>query len=179
MTDAEPQLNVLALNSGSSSLKFGLCVGSSRVENLLLGEAESIGGKSGNFHAEDLRGKTLLSETGPISSQSNLPHRKASRRRQNADTGRNRASNCPWGPKLRQHCLIDDAVLMQLEGAIAFAPLHNQLCRSSASHKSIFRGFRRRRVSTRHFTPTCRRLRMSFRSPSAEQERDRTPPPSE
>jgi acetate kinase len=28
------------------------------------------------------------------------------------------------GPKLRQHCLIDDAVLTQLEGAIAFAPLH-------------------------------------------------------
>ncbi len=28
------------------------------------------------------------------------------------------------GPKLRQHCLIDDAVLQQLEAATAFAPLH-------------------------------------------------------
>jgi acetate kinase len=28
------------------------------------------------------------------------------------------------GPKLRQHCLIDDSVLRQLEAAIAFAPLH-------------------------------------------------------
>ena len=28
------------------------------------------------------------------------------------------------GPKLRQHCLIDDAVLAQLEAASAFAPLH-------------------------------------------------------
>ena len=28
------------------------------------------------------------------------------------------------GPKLRQHCLIDDSVLAQLEAATAFAPLH-------------------------------------------------------
>jgi acetate kinase len=28
------------------------------------------------------------------------------------------------GPKLRQHCLIDDLVLRQLEAAAAFAPLH-------------------------------------------------------
>jgi acetate kinase len=47
MTDAEPQLNVLALNSGSSSLKFGLYwVGSSRIETPLSGEAESSGDKS-------------------------------------------------------------------------------------------------------------------------------------
>src|ERR1700683_1936990 len=70
MTDAEPQLNVLALNSGSSSLKFGLYfVGSSRIERLISGEAESIGDKSGKFHAEDPRGNTLFSETGPIFSQ--------------------------------------------------------------------------------------------------------------
>jgi acetate kinase len=69
MTDAEPQLNVLALNSGSSSLKFGLyCVGSSRIERLVSGEVESIGDKSGKFHAEDSRGNTLLTDTGPISS---------------------------------------------------------------------------------------------------------------
>ena len=28
------------------------------------------------------------------------------------------------GPKLRQHCLIDETVLAQLEAATAFAPLH-------------------------------------------------------
>jgi acetate kinase len=43
MTDTEPALTVLALNSGSSSLKFGLYrAGSSRAEMLLSGEAESI-----------------------------------------------------------------------------------------------------------------------------------------
>jgi len=41
-------LNVLALNSGSSSLKFGLYrVASSRTEMPLSGEAESIGEKNG------------------------------------------------------------------------------------------------------------------------------------
>ena len=67
MTDAEPQLNVLALNSGSSSLKFGLYgVGPSRIERLLSGEAESIGDKSGKCHAEDSHGNALLSETVPF-----------------------------------------------------------------------------------------------------------------
>ena len=57
------------------------------------------------------------------------------------------------GPKLRQHCLIDDSVLRQLEAAIAFAPLHiHRLCRSSASHKSIFPGFHRWPASTPRFT---------------------------
>ena len=70
MTDAEPQLNVLALNSGSSSLKFGLyCVGSSEIERLISGEAESIGDKSSNCRAEDSHGRELLAETSPIPSQ--------------------------------------------------------------------------------------------------------------
>ena len=70
MTHAESQLNVLALNSGSSSLKFGLYgVGPSRIERLLSGEAESIGDKSGKFHAEDSHGNALLSESGTIPSQ--------------------------------------------------------------------------------------------------------------
>jgi acetate kinase len=48
MHDAGPSLNILALNSGSSSLKFGLYrVGSSFTETLLSGEAESIGDKVG------------------------------------------------------------------------------------------------------------------------------------
>ena len=47
MTHTKSQLNVLALNSGSSSLKFGLYgVGPSGIERLLSGEAESIGDKT-------------------------------------------------------------------------------------------------------------------------------------
>src|SRR5271154_7178903 len=127
MTDAEPELNVLALNSGSSSLKFGLyCVGSSRIERLLSGEAESIGDKNGSFHAEDSRGEALLAETEPIPSPREAIIR----------IGRLLAgSKLPapvaighrivhGGPRLRRHCLIDDSVLAQLESATAFAPLH-------------------------------------------------------
>jgi acetate kinase len=46
MTVDEPNLNVLALNSGSFSLKFALYrVDSSRTEMLVSGEAQSIGDK--------------------------------------------------------------------------------------------------------------------------------------
>ena len=70
MTDARPELHVLALNSGSSSLKFGLYrVGSSRTETLLSGEAESIGDKKAKFYAQDSRENALLSETVSIPSQ--------------------------------------------------------------------------------------------------------------
>ena len=70
MTDAEPALTVLVLNSGSSSLKFGLYrLGSLRTEMLLSGEAESIGSKTAKFHAQIWRENALLSETISISSQ--------------------------------------------------------------------------------------------------------------
>src|ERR1700684_2109027 len=63
-------LHVLALNSGSSSLKFGLFqVGSSRTEMLLCGEAQSIGDKKGKFHAQDWRGNASFCETAFIPSQ--------------------------------------------------------------------------------------------------------------
>jgi acetate kinase len=127
MTDAEPELNVLALNSGSSSLKFGLyCVGSSRIERLLSGEAEAIADRCGKFHAEDSRGKRLLSETGPIPSQREAIARIGrllvdAKMPVPAAIGHRIVHG---GPKLRQHCLIDDSVLTQLEAAIAFDPLH-------------------------------------------------------
>ena len=127
MTDAEPELNVLALNSGSSSLKFGLYrVGSSRIEMLVSGEAESIGDKSGKFHAEDSRGNALLVETASIPSQREAIVRIGklladSKMPAPAAIGHRIVHG---GPKLRQHCLIDDSVLTQLEAATAFAPLH-------------------------------------------------------
>jgi acetate kinase len=127
MTDAEPELNVLALNSGSSSLKFGLyCAGSSRIEMLLSGEAESIGDKSSKCHAEDSHGNALLAETGPIPSQREAIIRIAKllidAKMPAPDAIGHRIVH--GGPKLRQHCLIDDSVLAQLEAATAFAPLH-------------------------------------------------------
>ena len=58
-THIASELVVLALNSGSSSLKFGLyCVGPTKAELLLTGEAEAIGEEGSQFRAEDLRNNT-------------------------------------------------------------------------------------------------------------------------
>jgi acetate kinase len=127
MTDAEPGLNVLALNSGSSSLKFGLYrAGSSRAEMLLSGEAESIGSKTAKFHAQLSRENAVLSETISISSQREAIIRVGkfladSKLPAPAAIGHRIVHG---GSKLRQHCLIDDSVLRQLEAVTAFAPLH-------------------------------------------------------
>jgi acetate kinase len=127
MTDAEPGLNILALNSGSSSLKFGMYrVHPSRTEMLLCGEAQSIGGKEGKFLAQDSHQAALLSETASIPSQREAIIRIGrlladSKMPTPAAIGHRIVHG---GPKLRQHCSIDDSVLRQLEAAIAFAPLH-------------------------------------------------------
>jgi len=118
---------MLALNSGSSSLKFGLYrVGPSRTEVLLSGEAQSIGDKKGKFDARTSRGNIVLSETLAIPSQREAIIRIA---RLLADSelpapGAIGHRIVHGGPTLRQHCLIDASVLRQLEAAIAFAPLH-------------------------------------------------------
>ena len=127
MTDAEPALPILALNSGSSSLKFGVYrVGSARVEVLLTGEAESFGDKEGKFVARDSRNTVLLSETAPIPGQREAIVRIArlltdSKMPAPVAVGHRIVHG---GPKLRRHCLIDDEVLRQLGAASAFAPLH-------------------------------------------------------
>jgi acetate kinase len=127
MTNAEPRLPVLALNSGSSSLKFALYrVGPSRTEMLLSGEAESIGDKKGKFRAQDSHENALLSETVAIPSQQEAIIRIGrlladSKMPAPAAIGHRIVHG---GPKLRQHCLIVDPVVRQLEAATAFAPLH-------------------------------------------------------
>jgi acetate kinase len=127
MTGAGQELTILALNSGSSSLKFGLYrVGSARTEILLSGEAKSIGNKEGEFVAQDSRSKTLLSETASIPSQREAVVRIArllddSKMPVPVAVGHRIVHG---GPRLRRHCLIDDEVLRQLEAARPFAPLH-------------------------------------------------------
>ncbi|HXJ02884.1 MAG TPA: acetate/propionate family kinase [Micropepsaceae bacterium] len=119
--------NVLALNSGSSSLKFGYYrVQSSRAERLLSGEAETTGDGDTKFHAQGAQGTELVSETLSLAGQSAAVARIA---RLLSDSGMPAPAAIGHrivhgGPKLRRHCLIDDAVLQQLESAAAFAPLH-------------------------------------------------------
>ncbi len=127
MADAEPGTPILALNSGSSSLKFGLYrAGCSRIETLLAGEAESIGGTAGKFHVRDARGKPLHAEAASLPSQ-----REAIIRIGKFLAGAGMPPPAAighrivhGGPRLRHHCLMDAAVLRQLEAATDFAPLH-------------------------------------------------------
>jgi len=102
MFDAEQSLTVLALNSGSSSLKFGLYrVGASSTE-------------------------TLLSETTPLAGRCEAIVRFAERLADSKMPAPEAIGHriVHGGPKLRRHCIIDDEVLAQLEAATAFAPLH-------------------------------------------------------
>lgn len=126
VTDTQPEF-VLALNSGSSSLKFGLYrVSASRTETLLSGTAESIGEATGKFHVRDSQGGTLTSDTASIPSQRDAIIRigtllDGSRMPLPAAIGHRIVHG---GPKLRQHCLIDQQVMQQLDSTAAFAPLH-------------------------------------------------------
>jgi acetate kinase len=118
---------VLALNSGSSSLKFGLYrVSGSRAEMLLSGAAESIGEPNGKFHVHGSQGSPPTCDSVSIPNQQDAIVR----------IGRLLdGSGIPapvaighrivhGGPKLRQHCLIDEPVMQLLESAAVFAPLH-------------------------------------------------------
>jgi acetate kinase len=125
--NAERELHVLALNSGSSSLKFGLYrVQSLQTHRLICGEAESIGKEAAVFHAEDSTGASLLHELAALPSQKDAVIRIA---RLLTDLKMPTPQSIGHrivhgGPKLKHHCLIDDSVLDKLSAAVAFAPLH-------------------------------------------------------
>ena len=120
-------MNVLALNSGSSSFKFGLFgVTAARTEMLLSGAVESIGDSKGEFVARDTHQNEVISEMTSIASQGDAIVRIArllaeSKMSPPAAIGHRIVHG---GPKLRHHCLIDESVLRELEAAAAFAPLH-------------------------------------------------------
>lgn len=118
---------ILALNSGSSSLKFGLYrVGPSKADMLVSGEAEAIGESDAKFHAIDPSGDTILSETTPITDQEDAVARigtfLADGKFPVAAAVGHRVVH--GGPRLLRHSLIDGAVLKQLKDAVPFAPLH-------------------------------------------------------
>ena len=118
---------VLALNSGSSSLKFGLYrVGSASVDTLLSGAAEGIGSATGRFHVQDADGDLVLSETtsipGPTEALEHIGRRLSASAVPVPTVIGHRIVH--GGPGLRQHCPIDATVVRQLEAATPFAPLH-------------------------------------------------------
>jgi acetate kinase len=120
-------LHVLALNSGSSSLKFGLYrVGPAQTDRLVSGEAGAIGSENSSFEVSDARDTTLHSEKAAIATQADALIRVgrlfAERNMPAPSAVGHRIVH--GGPKLLRHCLIDTSVLGELESAVEFAPLH-------------------------------------------------------
>ena len=126
-SDGGADLTVLALNTGSSSLKFGLYrVGATGIGMLLSGEASPVGEASGEFRAHDDQHRVLTSETLPMPGQADAIRRLArlldDLEIPTPDVIGHRIVH--GGPALRRHCFIDDQVVRQLEAASVFAPLH-------------------------------------------------------
>jgi len=120
-------LRVLAINAGSSSLKFGLfAVGPRGIESLFSGSAAAIGEAQSVFAVCDGQGNGLCREARAITSQQDALARLA-KYIKDADVPAPEAIGhrvVHGGPKLLRHCRIDQAVIGDLNAAVEFAPLH-------------------------------------------------------
>jgi len=126
MSDARDDNVVLALNSGSSSLKLGLySFRDAQVSKLAWGQAEEIGSQNGRLWLR--RGSQLLIDK----SRSCATTAKAAEYLTSALVGNSLPTPhvighrfVHGGPYLQNHQRITAEVLRQIEEAITFAPLH-------------------------------------------------------
>jgi acetate kinase len=118
---------ILAINTGSSSLKFGVYLARGDDEEIQLdGLADGIGLDSSKIQIKDGKGKVLRSEAVKLASAAEALAR--------AKEWLAELSPVPpvgvghrvvhGGPKLTQHQLITPAVLEELRRCVHFAPLH-------------------------------------------------------
>jgi acetate kinase len=133
---------ILVLNSGSSSLKFGVYRrGASDEEAVLTGSADGIGRSDGSLQIFSADGKSLVRRESIVESQSEALTVVASTIREQIHTTPQAVGHriVHGGPKLRRHQLITPQVLDDLRSAIHFAPLHiPQALSLIASAQSIF-----------------------------------------
>lgn len=118
---------ILVLNSGSSSLKFGVYRrGVSDEEPLLTGSAEGIGNSNGALHIYSSDGATLVSRESILESQSDALSILASAIKENLRQAPSAIGHriVHGGPKLLTHQRITPQVLDELRAAVHFAPLH-------------------------------------------------------
>lgn len=118
---------ILVINSGSSSLKFGIFTEQGGDEHALVrGNADAIGSASGKLEIFDEQGKLVHHETHQFNSQkealSHISSKLAELRYEQLQAVGHRFVH--GGPHLVTHQLITDKVLTTLEKAVHFAPLH-------------------------------------------------------
>ncbi len=119
---------ILVLNSGSSSLKFGLYTpGANGDEQLILeGSANNIGRDSGNLNIRTPTGDDLLQRDHILESQPEALAAILSALRDYAQTTPAAVGHrvVHGGPHLREHQRITPELLSTLEASVHFAPLH-------------------------------------------------------
>jgi acetate kinase len=139
---AEKDDLILVLNSGSSSLKFGVYFrGANDEEPLLTGSAEGIGRDNGTLHIRSSSGERLLQSDGILESQINALSAIAAAIRKHIHASPVAVGHrvVHGGPKLRTHQIITPQVMDELRFATHFAPLHiPQALSLIASAQSIF-----------------------------------------
>jgi len=133
---------ILVLNSGSSSLKFGVYYrGANDEEPLLTGSAAGIGRDNGTLHIRSSSGERLLQRDGILESQVDALAAVAAAIREHMHASPSAVGHrvVHGGPKLRRHQLITPQVMDDLRSATHFAPLHiPQALSLIASAQSIF-----------------------------------------
>src|SRR6202140_1984305 len=133
---------ILVLNSGSSSLKFGIYYhGATDEVPLLTGSADCIGRSNGTLTIRASDGKPLVQSESILESQSDALTALASAIQEHIHTVPVAVGHrvVHGGPNLRTHQLITPQVLDQLHSATHFAPLHIPLALTLiASAQSIF-----------------------------------------
>jgi acetate kinase len=133
---------ILAINSGSSSLKFGVYQrGLLDEEPVLTGSANGIGRNDGTLQVSSPYGKSLLQRQGIYESQQDALAALAAVLQEQLHSLPVAVGHriVHGGPDLRAHQLITPAVLQQLRSATHFAPLHiPQSLSLIASAQSIF-----------------------------------------
>jgi acetate kinase len=118
---------ILVINSGSSSLKFGVFVERGGEEHALVrGAADAIGSANGKLEIFDEQGKPIHQESHRLASQKEALSHIAGKLEElhyakPQGVGHRMVHG---GPKLVSHQLITKEVLATLEKAVHFAPLH-------------------------------------------------------
>ncbi len=133
---------ILALNSGSSSLKFGIYQRGAKDEQpLLMGSADGIGRDNGSLGIRSSDGKPLLQHECIHESQSDALNALVAVIQKHIDAAPVAVGHrvVHGGPNLRKHQIITPHVLDQLRSATHFAPLHiPQALSLIAAAQSIF-----------------------------------------
>src|SRR5277367_2951805 len=133
---------IFVLNSGSSSLKFGIYQrGASDEEALLTGSADGVGHSNGTLHIRSSAGKLLVRREGILESQSNALATVAEEIRKHIHAAPVAVGHrvVHGGPRLLAHQLITPQVLDELRSATHFAPVHiPQALKLIASAQSLF-----------------------------------------